>query len=57
MLENCKPDLMLIEISMPNPEGLELNRVVKTSHPEVKVLVLSMHSAPLGVTIGYGSRS
>lgn len=41
-----KPDLVLTDISMPTLDGLELTRAIKTNCPEIKVLVLSMHSDP-----------
>jgi len=39
-----KPDVLLLDISMPKLSGLELLAIIKKKHPEVYTLVLSMHT-------------
>jgi two-component system response regulator NreC len=43
LLEEVNPDLIILDISMPNLGGLEAAQRLKHSHPQVKVLFLSMH--------------
>jgi DNA-binding NarL/FixJ family response regulator len=43
LLEEVNPDLVILDISMPNLGGLEAAQRLKQSHPQVKVLFLSMH--------------
>ncbi|MEJ5376624.1 MAG: response regulator transcription factor [bacterium] len=43
-LRNTKPDLVVLDISMPRLRGIEATREIKSLHPEVKVLVLTMHN-------------
>lgn len=43
-LENQEPDLLISDISMPNLSGVELVQLVKEKWPQVKILVISMHS-------------
>ena len=38
------PDILLLDIDMPEMDGLELLKIVKDSHPIIKVIMLSMHS-------------
>ena len=38
-----KPDLVLADLAMPGKSGLELIRELKAQHPDVAVLVVSMH--------------
>jgi DNA-binding NarL/FixJ family response regulator len=38
-----KPDLVLMDLSMPVMNGLECTKHIKSKHPEQKVLVLSMY--------------
>lgn len=43
MVGRCQPDLLLVDISLRDMNGLELTRVLRTRHPALKVLVLSMY--------------
>ncbi len=42
-VEELKPDVVVLDLSMPKLSGLEVVRRVKKSHPLVKVVILSMH--------------
>lgn len=37
------PDIIIMDISMPGLNGLEATRQIKASHPEVNILVLTIH--------------
>jgi DNA-binding NarL/FixJ family response regulator len=38
-----QPDIAIIDIGMPGINGIEATRRIKASHPQVSVLVLTMH--------------
>ena len=42
-LESVAVDVLLLDISMPGPGFLELMNRLRTSHPDVKILVVSMY--------------
>ncbi len=44
--ERFKPDLILVDISMPLLNGLDAVRQLKNSQPDVKLLFLTMHASP-----------
>lgn len=39
-----KPDIVIMDIAMHEMNGIEATRQIKNENPEIKVLVLSMHS-------------
>ncbi|MHC8407649.1 MULTISPECIES: response regulator [unclassified Pseudomonas] len=43
MVGRCQPDLLLVDISLQDINGLELTRVLRGQYPALKVLVLSMY--------------
>lgn len=42
-VDNLKPDLVLIDLSMPTMNGCAAVRQIKKQHPHIKVLVLTIH--------------
>jgi DNA-binding NarL/FixJ family response regulator len=42
-----KPDLVILDVSMPELNGLEAARQIKANLPGVKLIFLSMHTNPL----------
>ncbi len=42
-----KPDLVLLDISLPDKNGLELIKDIRALSPEVRILVVSMHDEAL----------
>ncbi|MGC9943891.1 MAG: response regulator transcription factor [Verrucomicrobiota bacterium] len=41
------PDLVITDISLPGTSGIDLIKALKTGHPELPVLVVSMHEESL----------
>lgn len=44
-IEACKPDLVTLDIEMPEMDGLEVLTHLRASHPELKTIVLSHYTA------------
>jgi DNA-binding NarL/FixJ family response regulator len=42
-----KPDLVLLDISLPDKNGLELTKDIHVMSPEIQILVVSMHDEAL----------
>jgi two-component system, NarL family, response regulator NreC len=38
-----KPDVAILDISMPKLTGIEATRLIKQAHPDMKVLILTVH--------------
>ena len=43
LLCRLKPEMIIIDISMPNLRGIEIIRQIKMICPEVKILILTLH--------------
>jgi two-component system, NarL family, response regulator len=44
MADELRPDLILMDIGLPVISGIEATRIIKTKHPEIKVLILTSHA-------------
>jgi DNA-binding NarL/FixJ family response regulator len=42
-IAQLQPDIMILDISLSGPDGLELLKNIRASNPDLPVLVLSMH--------------
>ena len=47
LVEQTKPDLVIVDISLGATNGLELIRMLKEKSPELKLIVISMHDESL----------
>jgi DNA-binding NarL/FixJ family response regulator len=43
-LATLRPDIIILDISLPGPDGIELLKTIRTLDPDLPILVLSMHA-------------
>lgn len=46
ILRKTKPELVIVDISLPDTDGIELSKKIAAEFRELKILVLSMHDDP-----------
>ena len=51
--QRLKPDIIIADISMPKLNGLEATRVLQTSVPQSKVIILSVFQEPVYVSLAF----
>ena len=44
LLDKLKPHLAILDISMPNLQGIETARQIKKYYPGIRILILTMHA-------------
>ena len=44
MVENLRPDMVLLDVSLPDMNGIELIHDIKKVLPEIRILMISMHT-------------
>lgn len=44
MASEYAPDVILMDIGMPEINGIEATKILKKNHPDIKIVALSMHS-------------
>jgi DNA-binding NarL/FixJ family response regulator len=45
LLNKSRPDMVILDISMPGLRGIEAAREIKARHPDILILFLSMHKS------------
>jgi len=44
MVKNLKPDLVLLDMGLPDKSGIELSREIRQISPPTRIMIISMHS-------------
>src|SRR5574340_1682545 len=45
LLKTVKPDLVILDITMPNLQGIEAAKEIKKTYPGIKIMILTMHKS------------
>jgi two-component system response regulator NreC len=43
LVETLRPDIVLLDIGMPGPNGIEITRQLKKTYPQIQVLILTVY--------------
>lgn len=49
-IQECSPDVAVVDISLPLLNGLEASRQIRKLNPQIKIVILTMHSESTFVT-------
>jgi DNA-binding NarL/FixJ family response regulator len=43
LIEKRKPDIVILDISMPKMSGIEATKIIRQTNPSIKILILTIH--------------
>ena len=43
LVEKTKPDVLILDLSMPDLDGISVTRKIKPNYPDLKILILTLH--------------
>jgi DNA-binding NarL/FixJ family response regulator len=43
-LKKLQPDLVIVDISLPDKSGIEVTRAIRSRFPQIRIIIVSMHS-------------
>ena len=55
LTEQCRPDVVLMDVRMPVLNGIEATRLVKSRWPHIRVVVLTVHAAHRAEALAAGA--
>ena len=44
-VKRCRPDMMLLDLSMPKMNGISVMKEIKSQFPEIKIMALTVHES------------
>ena len=45
-IQTLPPNLILMDIKLPDESGLKLTRTIKATHPKIPIIILTSHNIP-----------
>jgi DNA-binding NarL/FixJ family response regulator len=45
IVDEKRPDVVIMDVEMPGMDGIDATKLIKTEHPEVRVLALTVHDS------------
>jgi len=46
LVQSVRPDMLVLDVGLPDMDGIEVARSIRRTHPDLRILALSVHEEP-----------